>query len=121
MEHISDSCTGPASTGLTLSVSFLTSRFQGTALKSLEAAVLTGPGGEDGELVLVISTVPLTANVTLPSALLASSPVVMDVVYRPARTPLLQQVPCRCSRVLADVVLFGVCGIDKRKLGVQLR
>ena len=48
---------------------------------------------------VVVSTVPAAAAFALPAHMLARLnlqervPVVMDVVYKPARTPLLQQVP----------------------------
>ena len=41
---------------------------------------------------VIISTVPLQANFTVPPALLKEKPVVLDVVYKPAKTPLIQQV-----------------------------
>lgn len=50
---------------------------------------------------LIVSTVPAAAMVTVPDALLnpALPTVVLDAVYRPRRTALLQQVknqnPCR--------------------------
>lgn len=43
-------------------------------------------------LAVIISTVPANVGYTVPSELLASRPVVLDVVYKPASTPLLQQV-----------------------------
>ena len=41
---------------------------------------------------LIVSTVPFSAGIVVPPSLLENKPVVMDVVYRPARTPLIQQV-----------------------------
>ena len=40
---------------------------------------------------VVVSTLPLQANFTLPEKLLVNKPVVFDVVYKPVRTPLLVQ------------------------------
>ena len=41
---------------------------------------------------MVISTVPASANFTLPSSVLSQKPVILDVVYKPAKTLLVAQV-----------------------------
>jgi len=43
------------------------------------------------KLEVVISTVPASASFTLPSKLLSNRPVILDVVYKPARTGLIDQ------------------------------
>ena len=45
---------------------------------------------------VVISTVPATANFTLPTSILKQKPVILDVVYKPAKTLLVAQVRDRC-------------------------
>lgn len=62
------------------------------------ARVFNGTLVEDLSLVagehvaVVVSTVPSSAAFTLPTNILAHKPVVLDVVYKPVRTPLLEQV-----------------------------
>jgi shikimate 5-dehydrogenase len=48
---------------------------------------------------VIISTIPADANFSLPAGLLKTRPVVLDAVYKPARTPLLTQVTFRLLRV----------------------
>lgn len=43
------------------------------------------------DLQVVISTLPTTAQFTLPPSFFSSKPVILDVVYKPALTSLLQQ------------------------------
>lgn len=64
----------------------LADRFGGSAIGSLEDLT-----GDAADLALVVSTLPAAAALTLPPVLLAKKPVVLDVVYKPARTPLLDQ------------------------------
>eukprot|EP01031_Cornospumella_fuschlensis_P030210 gene30210-36496_t len=65
----------------------LARRFNGTAVSSenilqdLDASRLS----------VIISTLPASASLTVPTELLKSQPVVLDVVYEPASTVLLQQ------------------------------
>ena len=47
----------------------------------------------DEDIAVVISTVPAAAAFTLPQSILDKRPVVLDVVYKPVRTPLIEQVP----------------------------
>eukprot|EP01041_Mallomonas_annulata_P008487 gene8487-17494_t len=68
----------------------LAERFGGRAVASLEALV-EELAGNDKSVHLVVSTVPAAAALVLPPQLLKEKPVVLDVVYRPARTALLTQ------------------------------
>ena len=47
---------------------------------------------EGDDISVVISTVPAAAAFTLPQHILDFKPVVLDVVYKPVRTPLIEQV-----------------------------
>eukprot|EP01038_Epipyxis_sp_PR26KG_P016035 gene16035-21764_t len=40
---------------------------------------------------VIISTLPFAANITLPNKILKSKPVILDVVYKPAKTALIEQ------------------------------
>lgn len=67
-------------------------RFGGQVLTDLTPeAVLEATGGQQDSVDVVVSTIPSTAEFTLPEALLGNKPVVMDVAYRPAETALLAQ------------------------------
>ena len=69
---------------------FVSSLDEAGAVASTSAACSHGHG-----LRVVISTLPAAAQLTIPASLLASGhgppPVVLDVVYKPAETPLLRQ------------------------------
>lgn len=64
-------------------------RFNGTFVKMSELETVCPS--------VVVSTIPFQAGFTLPEGLLrrldtqSNKPVIMDVVYKPARTPLLDQ------------------------------
>lgn len=45
----------------------------------------------EGEVDVVVSTVPLQAGFTLPKRIIEQAPVILDVVYKPVRTPLVEQ------------------------------
>ena len=62
----------------------LAERFGGTFVPTEELGALSG-------LRAVVSTVPFAAEFTLPNALLQQRPVILDVVYKPAKTALMQQ------------------------------
>ena len=62
--------------------------------------------GED--IAVVISTVPASAAFTLPSSILDKKPVVLDVVYKPVRTPLLEQVSSQFSAPVMASIFVGL-------------
>ena len=68
------------------------------ALKDLNAAALT----------VVISTVPAAAGFTLPFNLVEHKPVILDVVYKPAKTALMQQaMDANCPLVQGATMLLN--------------
>jgi len=66
-------------------------RFGGRVIDNLEDFALSLSSSSSLSLSLVISTVPSAASFSLPLSLLDDQPVVLDVVYKPARTKLLTQ------------------------------
>jgi len=65
-------------------------RFGGTAVEALTPSAFQELLGQQN-VDVVISTIPSTAGFTLPDFLLEKRPLIMDVAYRPALTPLLEQ------------------------------
>lgn len=56
---------------------------------------------------VVISTLPAAAEFTLPERLLHSKPVILDVVYKPARTALIMQaIASGCAYVQGATMLL---------------
>jgi shikimate 5-dehydrogenase len=82
----------------------LASRFGGTFVADLAAV-----GAAD--VAVVVSTVPAAAAFTLPANVLAARPVVLDVVYKPVRTPLVEQAlanDCACIQGATMLLEQGV-------------
>lgn len=65
----------------------LAKAFGGKFVSQAELDTLIDPT----KLEVVISTVPASASFILPSKLLSNRPVILDVVYKPARTGLIDQ------------------------------
>jgi pentafunctional AROM polypeptide len=63
------------------------------------------------ELAAVVSTVPAQAQFTLPAEVIAQRPIVLDVVYKPVRTPLVEQAlagDCPCIQGATMLLEQGV-------------
>lgn len=86
-------------------------RFNGTSLSFEDLSSLDGK-----HIKVVISTVPGQANITLPSNILEYKPIVLDVVYKPSRTSLLQQaIDMNCPIVQGATMLLEQ-GIEQFEL-----
>ena len=66
----------------------LAERFNGTFVADLSSMSLA----DAASIAVVVSTVPAAAGFTLPAAITQYNPIVLDVVYKPVRTPLILQV-----------------------------
>jgi len=67
-------------------------------------------------LKVVVSTVPNAASFTLPAAMLKSKPVVLDVVYKPARTELIKQALGAGCSVIQGATMLLTQGIEQFEL-----
>ena len=72
-------------------------------------------------LSVIISTVPAAAAFEVPDALLDSAPVVLDVVYRPARTALLAQAMARGCLVVQGATMLHEQAQEQEHLWIQRR
>lgn len=67
-------------------------------------------------IAVVISTLPAAANFTLPDHILPHQPVILDVVYKPVRTSLMEQaIANNCPRVQGATMLLEQ-GIEQFQL-----
>ena len=67
-------------------------------------------------IAVVISTLPAAANFTLPEYILQNKPVILDVVYKPVRTLLMEQaIAHNCPRVQGATMLLEQ-GIEQFQL-----
>jgi shikimate 5-dehydrogenase len=87
--------------------------FGGTFV-DMEDLATTGLG--DLPLKAVISTVPNAAGFTLPPTLLRQMPVVLDVVYKPARTELLKQAQAAGCPVVQGATMLLTQGLEQFEL-----
>jgi len=77
---------------------------------------LATAGVGDLPLKAVISTVPNAAGFTLPPTLLQQTPVVLDVVYKPARTELLKQAQAAGCPVVQGATMLLTQGLEQFEL-----
>jgi len=83
-------------------------KFGGVFVKDLSTENLRSAGLDEYSIHAIISTVPAAANYTAPNDLLrAFKPVILDVVYSPVRTGLIQQaLDLNCPCVQGATMLF---------------
>ena len=95
--------------------------FGGRAL-SLDA-LAAGDGLDPDTVQLVISTLPAQAGFTLPPRLLetAVKPVVLDVVYKPARTKLIEQAMANGCLFVQGATMLLEQGLEQFELWHQRR
>lgn len=80
----------------------LAEMFGGTFVSLDELAALG-----NSSLRVIISTIPSAAGFTVPPVLLVSKPVILDVVYKPAKTALMQQaLDANCPLVQGATMLL---------------
>ena len=72
-----------------------------------------------GNLDVVISTIPAKANFTLPQTVLSNKPLVLDAVYSPPRTPLLNQALENGCSVIQGATMLLEQGIQQFELWNQ--
>ena len=65
---------------------------------------------------VIVSTLPHAAGFTVPPALLKSRPVVLDVVYKPARTELLQQALAAGCPIVQGATMLLTQGLEQFEL-----
>ena len=70
---------------------------------------------------MVICTVPPAAEMTLPEVLYVNKPVVLDVVYKPPRTKLLEQALAHGSLIVQGATMLLQQGIEQFELWNQRR
>jgi len=68
---------------------------------------------------VIISTIPSKAEFTVPNELLAYKPIVFDVVYKPARTKLLQQALDHHCQIIQGATMLLEQGIQQFELWHQ--
>jgi pentafunctional AROM polypeptide len=87
-------------------------RFNGSAVDSLDEVALTAALGRSS-VDIVVSTVPAAAEFTVPADLLKNKPLVMDVAYRPALTPLLDQAKRAGCPVVQGAEMLVAQGVEQ--------
>lgn len=99
----------------------LARKFGGRYVSEAELADPAFMGGWDG-LQVVISTIPGQAAFTLPAGVLESNqPVVLDAVYKPARTVLLQQALDAGCYVVQGASMLLEQGLEQFELWTKRR
>eukprot|EP00051_Salpingoeca_urceolata_P000261 m.33341 g.33341 ORF g.33341 m.33341 type:complete len:1512 (-) comp10359_c0_seq2:178-4713(-) len=81
-------------------------------LDSLDKLVEDG----DTKLSVIVSTLPPDAKATVPEHLLQSKPVVLDAVYLPLKTPLLEQAGAAGCVALPGIDMLVAQGVEQTSL-----
>lgn len=68
---------------------------------------------------VIISTIPGSVEMTVPAAVLASRPIVLDAVYKPPRTKLLQQAMNAGCPVIQGATMLLEQGLEQFELWQQ--
>jgi len=71
---------------------------------------------DGNDIEVIISTLPAQANFTVPDSLLTNKPIVFDVVYKPARTKLLDQALAHGCPVVQGATMLLEQGLEQFEL-----
>ncbi|CAM9487919.1 unnamed protein product [Choristocarpus tenellus] len=98
----------------------LASRFGGVAVSALDAATLQQACGRE-DVDVVVSTIPGSAEFTLPEHMLKQKPVVFDAAYKPALTALLAQAKATGCPYVQGAEMLVEQGLEQFQLWTRRR